>query len=63
MSVIGSRNATRADFETVVAAIKTGGVRPADLVTHRTSLDGVIEKLPRWTHEKSGLVKALIEVS
>jgi len=62
MTVMGSRNATRADFERVIAAIESGRVPLAKLITHRTSLSGAILDLPRWTTEKTGLVKALVEI-
>jgi 2-desacetyl-2-hydroxyethyl bacteriochlorophyllide A dehydrogenase len=62
MTVRGSRNATRADFERVITAIESGRVPLDKLITHRTSLSGAITDLPRWASEKSGLVKALVEL-
>ncbi|HVM86073.1 MAG TPA: zinc-binding alcohol dehydrogenase family protein [Candidatus Binatia bacterium] len=62
MTVMGSRNATRADFECVIAAIESGRVPLDRLITHRTSLGGTVLDLPRWTTEKAGLVKALVEI-
>ena len=62
MTVIGSRNALRSDFERVMAAIEDGRVPLLRLLTHRTTLDRVATDLPRWTKEKQGLVKALIEI-
>jgi len=62
MTVMGSRNATRADFERVIAAIESGRVPLDRLITHRTSLGGTVLDLPRWTTEKAGLVKALVEI-
>jgi threonine dehydrogenase-like Zn-dependent dehydrogenase len=62
MTLMGSRNATRADFDRVIAAIATGQVPLHSLITHRTSLAGAITDLPRWAQEKRGLVKALIEL-
>jgi 2-desacetyl-2-hydroxyethyl bacteriochlorophyllide A dehydrogenase len=62
MTVKGSRNATRADFERVIAAIESGKVPLEKLITHRTSLAGAITDLPRWASEKRGLVKALVEL-
>jgi 2-desacetyl-2-hydroxyethyl bacteriochlorophyllide A dehydrogenase len=62
MTVLGSRNAQRADFEGVMAAIKGDRVPLHRLLTHRTSLIGVTTDLPRWTTEKAGLVKALVEI-
>jgi 2-desacetyl-2-hydroxyethyl bacteriochlorophyllide A dehydrogenase len=62
MTVMGSRNAARVDFQRVIAAIESGRVPLAKLITHRTSLSGAILDLPRWTTEKTGLVKALVEI-
>lgn len=62
MMLIGSRNALRADFDHVAASILNGAVPLAKLVTHRTSLAGTPRDLARWAHEKSGLIKAVIEV-
>src|SRR5271170_891261 len=62
MTVMGSRNALREDFEWVIKAVETGRAPLDRLITHRTRLVGVIRDLPRWTAEKQGLVKALIEV-
>jgi len=63
MMLIGSRNATRDDFDHVVAAIRNGDVPLDRLVTHRTTLGEAANDLPRWAHEKSGLVKAVIRVA
>jgi len=62
MTLMGSRNATRADFERVITAIESGRVPLEKLITHRTSLSGAITDLPRWAQEKRGLVKALVEL-
>jgi 2-desacetyl-2-hydroxyethyl bacteriochlorophyllide A dehydrogenase len=60
-TLYGARNATRADFERVMTAIGSGKVPLRRLLTHRTSLAGAVADLPRWTTEKKGLVKALVE--
>lgn len=62
MTVIGTRNALRADFETVIGAMEAGRLPLQRLLTHRSNLAGVIADLPRWTTEKKGLMKALVEV-
>jgi 2-desacetyl-2-hydroxyethyl bacteriochlorophyllide A dehydrogenase len=62
MTLLGSRNALWSDFETVVTAIESGRVPLQRLLTNRTSLAGVVIDLPRWTNEKKGLVKAMIEL-
>ena len=63
MMLIGSRNATRADFEHVMASIRAGHVPVEALVTHRTTLDRVPIDLARWATEKSGLIKAIVRVA
>lgn len=63
MMLVGSRNATRQDFEHVAASIRAGAVPVSALITHRTTLDAVITDLPRWAHEKTGLIKAVVKVS
>ena len=61
-TLLASRNATRQDFETVLAAIRAGQVPTAALNTHRATLEEVPEVLPQWITAGAGLVKALVEV-
>jgi 2-desacetyl-2-hydroxyethyl bacteriochlorophyllide A dehydrogenase len=62
MMLVGSRNATRGDFEHVAASIANGLVPVDKLITHRTTLADAPRDLARWAHEKSGLIKAVIKV-
>ncbi|MBE7183449.1 MAG: zinc-binding alcohol dehydrogenase family protein [Methylobacterium mesophilicum] len=62
MSLIGSRNATREDFDHVVRALREGLVPVAKLLTHETTLAGAIADLPQWAATRAGLVKALVKV-
>jgi 2-desacetyl-2-hydroxyethyl bacteriochlorophyllide A dehydrogenase len=62
MSLFGSRNATQADFNQVVAAIKRGQVPVDRLITHRTSLADAVTQLPLWATRKDGLIKAVIAI-
>ncbi|MCA1442219.1 zinc-binding alcohol dehydrogenase family protein [Ensifer sp. IC4062] len=62
MTLVASRNATRTDFDHVVTSIRDG-LAPVDaLITHRTTLAEAVDDLPRWAHDKAGLVKAVIAV-
>ena len=63
MTLAGSRNAVKADFDRVVSSIAAGQVPVDQLITHRTTLAGAVTDLPRWVTEKQGLIKAMIEVS
>ena len=62
MMLIGSRNATNADFEHVVASIRAGKIPIDRLVTHRTTLRDSPRAIALWAHEKAGLIKAMIDV-
>lgn len=62
MTLFGSRNATSDDFERVMAAIRDGHVPVSRLITHRTTLEGAAAKIPIWASDKTGLIKALIEI-
>ncbi len=62
MTLYASRNATVEDFETVISAIRRKAVPVDRLITHRTSLPGAVRDIPIWATQKSGLIKALIEI-
>ncbi len=62
MSLFGSRNATSEDFERVMGAIRGRKVPIDKIITHRTSLTEAVNRLPQWAQQKSGLIKALIEI-
>jgi 2-desacetyl-2-hydroxyethyl bacteriochlorophyllide A dehydrogenase len=62
MTLFASRNATAEDFERVIAAIRAGDVSVDRLLTQRTTLAGAVADIPRWATQKSGLIKALIEI-
>ena len=61
-TLLGSRNATRADFDTVLAALRAGAIPTRALATHRASLEEAARLFPHWLDPASGVVKALIEV-
>ncbi|APG82826.1 zinc-binding alcohol dehydrogenase family protein [Sinorhizobium americanum] len=62
MRLVASRNATRADFDHVIASIARGLVPVDKLVTHTTTLERCVDDLPRWAHDKAGLVKAIVTI-
>jgi 2-desacetyl-2-hydroxyethyl bacteriochlorophyllide A dehydrogenase len=62
MTLFGSRNATSQDFERVMAAIRDRKVPLDKIITHRTRLPEAVNKMPQWAQQKSGLIKALIEI-
>ncbi|OHV83570.1 zinc-binding alcohol dehydrogenase family protein [Rhizobium sp. LCM 4573] len=60
-TLLGSRNATPADFERVMEAMRAGEV-PEALITHRMKLADVPERFAGLTDPAAGVVKALVEV-
>jgi len=62
MTVQGSRNATREDFERVIAAITDGCIDIGDYITHRSSLEDMIDRFDSWLLPESKVIKALVEL-
>jgi 2-desacetyl-2-hydroxyethyl bacteriochlorophyllide A dehydrogenase len=61
-SLLGSRNATREDFETVLDAMRRGQVPVAALASHRGGLDEAPSLVPTWSTPEASVIKALIEL-
>lgn len=62
MRLIGSRNATKVDFEHVVKSIKDGLIPTDQLNTHSASLQELPEKIPSWLKQQDTLIKAVVTV-
>jgi len=61
-TLLGSRNATTEDFETVIAAMRDGLVPTAALNTHRMALADVPTDFQQLLDPARGVVKAIVEV-
>ena len=62
LTIRASRNATREDFDHVMDSIRRGLVPTDKLRTHSMTFDQVVTELPRLTHEREGLIKAIISL-
>jgi 2-desacetyl-2-hydroxyethyl bacteriochlorophyllide A dehydrogenase len=60
-TLLGSRNATMEDFETVLAAMRAGQVPTAALNTHRMPLARVPDDFATLLDPTQGVVKAIVE--
>jgi 2-desacetyl-2-hydroxyethyl bacteriochlorophyllide A dehydrogenase len=58
-TLMSSRNATRADFEHVIASMKKDLVDPATYITHRVSFDEVKDNFSDWLKPETGVIKAM----
>jgi len=59
LTLLCSRNATRADFDEVLAALRGGEVDVRRWITTRTPMERLVDDLPAWTRPGSGVVKAV----
>lgn len=57
-----SRNATFADWEGVMSAVRDGSLDATSWINHRTTLDGIILELPRISAAPGRIVKSVVEI-
>jgi threonine dehydrogenase-like Zn-dependent dehydrogenase len=61
-TLMSSRNATREDFEHVVASIKNGQIKPGNYITHRVDFDEVRNDFSSWLDPANNVIKAMANV-
>ena len=61
-TLMSSRNATRSDFEHVIASMKKGLVKPTTYITHRVQFSEVKDQFPSWLKPETGVIKATVEL-
>jgi 2-desacetyl-2-hydroxyethyl bacteriochlorophyllide A dehydrogenase len=61
-TLMSSRNATREDFEHVMASMKKGLVDPKTYITHRVQFDEVENQFASWLNPATGVIKAMVEL-
>jgi len=62
MSLVSSRNATREDFENVIAKIENGELPTDELHTHSCSLAELPQQLPLWSKMADDVIKAIAKI-
>lgn len=62
LTLAGSRNATREDFDVVRAAIEDGYVNASRYVTHRIGFHDVVQEFEGLTRPEAQVIKAVIEL-
>lgn len=60
-TLMSSRNATRADFEHVIASMKSGLIKPSNYITHRVLFSEVKDEFENWLDPDYGVIKAIVE--
>lgn len=61
-TLMSSRNATRADFEHVIASMKEKQIDPTTYITHRVLFENVKNEFEQWLNPTSGVIKAMVEI-
>ena len=61
-TLLSSRNATLADFATVMTAMREGKVPTRAIKTHSAPLWEVAARMPEWIRPEAGTVKAVLEL-
>lgn len=61
-TLLSSRNATRQDFEHVIACMQQGLVKPTNYITHRTGFNSVASEFESWLNPANGVIKAMVSL-
>jgi len=61
-TLMSSRNATRQDFEHVIANMKKGEVKPTTYITHRVIFGDVKKEFESWLNPANAVIKAMVEM-
>ena len=61
-TLMSSRNATRQDFEHVIACIKKGLISPTTYITHRVTFGQVRDTFASWLDPANGVIKAMVAI-
>jgi threonine dehydrogenase-like Zn-dependent dehydrogenase len=62
-TLMSSRNATRTDFEHVIASMKNGQVDPTTYITHRVGFGQVLDEFEDWLNPANGVIKAMVTMA
>ncbi|OAS20232.1 zinc-binding alcohol dehydrogenase family protein [Paenibacillus oryzisoli] len=60
LTLMGSRNATMEDFDTVRNALKTGSIDIERYITHRASFGEMVDHFETWLKPESKVIKAMV---
>ena len=61
-TLMSSRNATRADFEQVIASVKQGLIDPTLYITHRVGFSQVGDEFAGWLKPETGVIKVMVSM-
>lgn len=62
LTLMGSRNATKEDFDYVVNTLKNDKLDMSQYITHRTHMDEMINQFEGWLTPEAKVIKAIVEI-
>lgn len=62
-TLMSSRNATRADFEQVISALKNRQINPTTYITHRFAFDDLAANFADLIKPETGVIKTMVELN
>lgn len=62
LTLMGSRNATAADFQHVLAVLGSHVLDMDQFITHRSSFDRMTDSFETWLNPESKVIKAIVEL-
>jgi alcohol dehydrogenase len=62
LTLLASRNALPKDFERIIGLIEDGRIDTRPWITHRTTMDEMIQQFPSFTKPETGVIKAIVEI-
>ncbi|MCW9707918.1 zinc-binding alcohol dehydrogenase family protein [Fodinibius salsisoli] len=63
LTLMASRNALAADFKQIIRSIEEGTISTDPWITHRASMDTMIDEFDQWVNPKSKVIKAILEIT
>jgi 2-desacetyl-2-hydroxyethyl bacteriochlorophyllide A dehydrogenase len=60
ISLLASRNATKADFDHVIQSLESGQIDVRTWITHRASPEQIVAAFSGWLDPQNGVVKAML---
>ena len=60
LTLMASRNATRADFLNVIKALRAGQINLAPWISHQATPERIVPEFPTWLDPATGVIKAML---
>ncbi|MDF2958415.1 MAG: alcohol dehydrogenase [Paenibacillus sp.] len=62
LTLMGSRNATKEDFDNVMKAVESGSIDVGSYITHRVPFEEMIDRFDSYLKPETKVIKAMVEL-